>query len=309
MSTETFTTTGPRDFLHKGVEWLSHSARWAHLLAVVLVVYIYQPLFLHFANEYWVSTNLDGTYAHAPLVMLGIIFIAWKRRDVFRLPASDPVSFKGLALMLVGAAAEIYGNMHGYLVLQGLSLIPLAAGILLTLQGESAWRAMRFPLLMLVFVVPLPNAGIDAMTKPLAIMTGDLVIPMLLPFNIEATRAGQVLSVRGPGHEQFHQVIIAAECSGIRSLLALLAISSLLACLRGHSAKRTLLLLLVTPLMALLGNAVRIVITTVMIVYVDPATAENFYHSVSGITAIVVALCGIFAFDRLTDRFPACAKS
>ena len=219
------------------------------------------------------------------------------------MPVSDNVSFKGLALMVVGAAAEIYGDTHGYLVLQGLSLIPLAAGILLTLHGESAWRAMRFPLFMLMFVVPLPNAGIDAITKPLAILTGDLVVPMLWPFDIEASRAGQVLSVRGLGHDQFHQVIIAAECSGIRSLLALLAISSMLACLRGYSAKRTLVLLLLTPLLTMMGNAVRIVITTVMIVYVNPETAESFYHSASGILAVVIALCGLFAVDMLMDRF------
>ena len=303
MLTETFTTTEPRNFLPRGFEWLSHATGWAYLLVVVLMFYIYQPLFLHFAKEYWVSTNLDGTYAHAPLVLLGIIFLAWQRRDVFRMPASDNVSFKGLALMAAGAAAEIYGDTHGYLVLQGISLIPLAAGILLTLHGESAWRAMRFPLFMLVFVVPLPNAGIDAITRPLAILTGDLVIPMLLPFDIEATRAGHVLSVRGLGHDQFHQVIIAAECSGIRSLLALLAISSMLACLRGHSAKRTLVLLLLTPLFTLMGNAVRIVITTAMIVYVNPATAESFFHSGSGILAVVIALSGLFAVDRLIDRF------
>lgn len=168
---------------------------------------------------------------------------------------------------------------------------------------------MRFPLFMLVFIVPLPYAGIDAITRPLAILTGDLVVPMLLPFDIEATRAGQVLSVRGLGHDQFHQVIIAAECSGVRSLLALLAISSMLACLRGHSAMRTLILLLLTPVLTLVGNAVRIVITTVMIVYVNPESAESFYHSASGILAVVIALCGIFGVDRLIDRFRAGAKS
>jgi exosortase len=307
--TETITTTGPRNFLHKGFEWLSRTSGWAHLLAAVLLVYIYQPLFLLFAKEYWVSTTLDGTYAHAPLVVIGILFLVWQRRHVFRTPASDQVSFKGLVLMAVGAATEIYGSTHGYLVLQGLSLIPFAAGIVLTLHGESAWRAIRFPLLMLVFVVPLPNAGIDAITRPLATLTGDLVIPMLLPFDIAVTRAGQVLSVRGLGHDQFHQVIIAAECSGIRSLLALLAISSMLACLRGHSALRTSVLLLLTPLLTLLGNAVRIVITTVMIVYVDPASAESFYHSASGILAVVISLCGIFAVDRLMDRFRAGSTS
>jgi exosortase len=301
--TRIFAKTAPRHLLDQGIEWLSHAGGLAHLSVALLLLYIYQPLFLHFASEYWISSNLDGVYAHAPLVLLAIIYLAWQRRDVLRMPASDKVSFKGLAFMAVGATAEIYGDIHGYLVLQGMSLIPLAAGILLVMHGESAWRAMRFPLLMLVFVVPLPNAGIDAITRPLATLTGELVVPMLLPFDIEATRAGQVLTVKGLGMNQFHQVIIASECSGVRSLLALLAISSILACLRGHSAGRTLVLLLLTPLLTLAGNAVRIVITTVMIVYVDPASAENFYHSASGTVAVVVALCGIFTVDRLIDHF------
>jgi exosortase/archaeosortase family protein len=96
--------------------------------------------------------------------------------------------------------------------------------------------------------------------------------------------------------------LIAPECSGIRSLVSLLAISSILAYLRGHQARRAGLLFLMTPLLTLLGNVVRIITTIVLIVYVSRKSAESFFHSASGIVLFVFALCSLFAFDFLLDR-------
>jgi exosortase len=267
-------------------------------LLALLVVWSYLPVLYLYASQHWETDNLQGAYAHAPLILMVLIYFAWRQREVFNTPPTHQISFKGLLLLAAGAAAKVYGDIHGYVVLQGLSLIPLLAGILWVLQGEQAWRAMRFPILMLLFVVPLPNAAIDAITQPLISLTSDLVVPLLSLFDIEVSRTGHLLTVNARGSGD----LIAPECSGIRSLVSLLAISSILAYLRGHQARRAGLLFLMTPLLALLGNVVRIITTIVLIVYVSRESAESFFHSASGIVLFVFALCSLFAIDILLDR-------
>jgi exosortase len=278
-------------------------------LLALLVVWSYLPVFYLYARQHWETENLQGAYAHAPLLVMVLIYFAWRQREVFNSPCTDQISFKGLLLLAAGAAARLYGDMHGYVVLQGLSLIPLLAGILWVLQGEQAWRAMRFPVLMLLFVVPLPNAAIDAITQPLISLTSDLVVPLLSLFDIEVSRTGHLLTVNARGASEFHEVLIAPECSGIRSLVSLLAISSMFAYLRGHHARRAGLLFLITPLLTVLGNVVRIITTIVLIVYVSRESAESFFHSASGIVLFVFALCGLFAADLFIDRLTRGRKS
>jgi exosortase len=278
-------------------------------LLALLVVWSYLPVFYLYARQHWETANLQGAYAHAPLILMVLIYFAWRQREVFDSPPMEQISFKGLLLLAAGAATKLYGDMHGYVVLQGLSLIPLLAGILWVLQGEQAWRGMRFPLLMLLFVVPLPNAAIDAITQPLINLTSDLVVPLLSLFDIEVSRTGHLLTVNARGTSEFHEVLIAPECSGIRSLVSLLAISSMLAYLRGHHARRAGLLFLITPLLTVLGNVVRIITTIVLIVYVSRESAESFFHSASGIVLFVFALCGLFAADLFIDRLTRGRKS
>jgi len=278
-------------------------------LLALLLVWSYLPVFFLYAGQHWETRNLQGAYAHAPLVLVVLIYFAWRQRDVFNSNHGDQISFKGLLLLVTGAAVKLYGDINGYVVLQGLSLIPLLAGILWVLQGEQAWLKMRFPILMLLFVIPLPNAAIDAITQPLISLTSDLVVPLLSLFDIEVSRVGHLLTVNALGTSESHEVLIAPECSGIRSLVSLLAISSMLAYLRGHHARRAGLLILITPLLTLLGNVVRVITTIVLIVYVSPASAESFFHSASGIVLFVFALCGLFAADLFIDGMTRGRKS
>lgn len=272
-------------------------------LAGLLLAWAYVPLFAFYAREHWQVANLQGAYAHAPLVLAVICYCAWRRREALKATSAGTVSWKGLLLLLGGCAARLYGDLQGYVVLQGMSLIPLLAGAILVVHGEGAWRALRFPVLMLLFVVPLPNAAIDALTRPLVAATTGLVVPLLGLFDIEVARTGHVLVVAARGATELHEIVIAPECSGVRSLVALMAVGSLLAYLKGHPVRRSLLLLGLIPVFTLAGNVARVVATVVLIVYVSPAAAEHFFHEASGVLVFVLASAGLLAVDGLLDRW------
>lgn len=268
----------------------------------LLLAWSYGPIAALYAREHWTSKTLEGAYAHAPLLVTLVAWLIWRRREVLRLAASGTASIKGMMLLAIGAALRIYGGIEGYVVLQGMSLLPLAAGMLLILCGEHAWHKMRFPVLMLLFVIPLPNAAIDAVTRPLLEVTADFVVLLLPLFDIGVERNAQLLTVNAFDDLQVHEVLIAPECSGIRSLVTLLAIGSLMAGLRGYEPWRTFLILLAVPLLTLAGNVIRVLITIQLIVYVDPDTAQGFFHSASGLMLFAVSLTGLFALDCVLGK-------
>lgn len=268
----------------------------------LLLAWSYGPVAALYAREHWTSSMLEGAYAHAPLLVALVAWLIWRSSDALRVPASGTVSRKGLLLLAFGTLLRIYGGIEGYIVLQGMSLLPLLAGMVLVLNGENAWRAMRFPVLMLLFVIPLPNAAVDALTRPLLTATADLVVTFLPLFDIEVERNAQLLTVNAVGDQQVHKVLIAPECSGIRSLVTLLAIGSLMAGLRGYTTRWTVSLLLIVPLLTLLGNVIRILVTILLIVYVNPETAQGFFHSASGLVLFAVSLFGMFAVDSVLGR-------
>jgi exosortase len=262
----------------------------------------YWPVFSLYARQHWNEMNLHGAYAHAPLAVLLILFLVWRERKTLSAPGPMSMPVSAILLLSVAALSKIYGEIQGYVVLQGMSLIPLLLGLLQTRHDNQAWRSMRYPVLFLLFIIPLPGAAIDALTQPLVTLTGEMV-SFILPFlQVEATRAGQVFIVNAPGLDQFHEIILAPECSGIRSFISLLAMSSLYAHLRNHKTGRSVVLLLLTIPFAILGNTVRVTLTMLLTIHVRPDAAESFYHTFSGVLLFSVTLFILVTIDNLFDR-------
>ena len=278
-------------------------------LVCLLLLTSYLPVFSLYAKQHWSTANLQGAYAHAPLAILLIAFLVWRQRGKLLEPVRDSLSPGGLLLLTVGVILKIYGDIQGYVVLQGMSLIPVLLGLLVLFHNENAIRALRFPILFLIFVIPLPGAAIDALTLPLVNVTTGLVAGILPMLNIDVVKTGQVLTVNAHGLTALHEIIMAPECSGIRSLVSLLALSSFFTNLQGQGFGHSAALMLLTIPLVILGNSIRVVLTVLMIVHVSPDTAENFFHWSSGVLVFAVTLLGLFVVDAiLTRRFKTMAS-
>lgn len=272
------------------------------VLVSLLLLTSYLPVFSLYAKQHWSSANLQGAYAHAPLTLLLIAFLVWRQRGRLLESGLDSLKPGGLLLLTLGVIVKFYGDVQGYVVLQGISLIPVLLGLLVLFRDESTVRALRFPILFLIFIIPLPGAAIDALTLPLVNITTDLVAGLLPILNIDVVQAGHILTVNGHGLRELHEIIMAPECSGIRSLVALLALSSFFTHLQGQGFWHSLTLMLVTIPLVILGNCIRVILTVLMIVHVSPDTAENFFHWSSGVVVFVITLLGLFMVDTILCR-------
>ena len=63
-------------------------------LLALLVVWSYLPVFDLYARQHWETDKLQGAYAHAPLILMVLIYFAWRQREVFNTPPTQQISFK-----------------------------------------------------------------------------------------------------------------------------------------------------------------------------------------------------------------------
>jgi exosortase len=151
--------------------------------------------------------------------------------------------------------------------------------------GFIAFKSALFPLLFLVFIIPIPSIILDPVIRFLQVFSAHAVH---LAFNFSGLpffREDMTFKLPGIAIE------IAKECSGIRSSLALL-ISSILA---GHmflcSAWRKITLISFIVPVTIIKNAIRITTLTLLAIHIDKSwLSDSWLHKSGGIVFFLLAL-------------------
>jgi len=158
----------------------------------------------------------DPNYSHVYIVPIISGFVIWqRRRDLASLPIQG--SWYGVPLLVAGLCALLLGDIGAETFLMRTSLIVVIAGLVLLHWGSGMLRALAFPLGFCLFLVPLPAVlfyAITARLQNIAAETGAwgldvLGVPVLLDGNvIQLSRV---------------TLGVTEACSGIRSLITLVA--------------------------------------------------------------------------------------
>jgi exosortase len=273
---------------------------WLTVLSLLAVSYF--PVISLYARQQWTDGSVQGAYNHAWLAILIITWLVWRQRAEFSKPGVPADSRAGWAWLLTGVFLKGYGDYHAYDVLQGISLVPVLAGVTMLRCGAEGWRHLRFPILFLLFVIPLPGAAIDMLTRPLIALTAVAVRWLLPVMGLEVGGTGQYLLLTDPVQELVHELIIAPECSGIRSLVALLALASLLSHIHGLRAGASACVLLMTLPLTIVANVLRVSLLALGMVHVSPGAALAAFHNFSGLLLFAVNLLGLLAITRWLSR-------
>ena len=245
-----------------------------------------------------------------PFVTVVLIFL--NRTHIFSnvrysVPAGALVLGSGAALYIAGLFTATRLTQNDYLSLMAFSQVLLWLGGFLLFYGTAAFRAALFPLLFLLFVVPLPGFILQPLI--LVLQTGSTEAVELL-FKLTGTvfhRDGFLFGLPGM------TIHVAKECSGIRSSIALF-ITSLLA---GHmflkSGRNKLILALMIFPVTMFKNGIRIVTLSLLAIHVDQRILTSSLHREGGIPFFVLALllmAPILGILRKTEkkRLPEAAK-
>ncbi|MGB7768466.1 MAG: exosortase/archaeosortase family protein [Verrucomicrobiia bacterium] len=224
--------------------------------------YVHSPSLLHWMYNAYSVGGLSGDDADGnlmPFLVLGLFW--WKRRELLALP----LKIWPAALLIVGFGLVLH--VTGYMVQEPrLSIVALFTGIygLMGLAWGPAWlRHSFFPFFLFIFSVPLSTIS-EPITFPLRLLVSVLV--EWVAHNILG------IGVLRMGTQLFdpvgtYQYDVAAACSGIRSLTAILLFATVWGFVVFRSPwKRLFMMALAIPL-AFLGNLLRmllIIIAAVM---------------------------------------------
>ena len=230
------------------------------------------------------STENQSHILLAPIVAM---WLAWLRRGRLRYCRFAPSPAGPLAIA-AGWALSAYGFRNGYDILWHFGAILVVGGAVVTVIGLSLLRKFAPSFLALLFLLPVPGRINNAIAGPLQNITAQVGEWSLQILGLPVARLGSKLIVNG------HEVLVAEACNGMRmvSALALIAFAFVFSTPMRNGIR--LLILVLTPLLAILVNLIRMIPTVLLYGYADVDIATLF-HDLSGWVSLGVALALLWA--------------
>lgn len=234
----------------------------------------------------------DSEYEHAYIVLPATVFLIWRLRDLL---AKAPKSVSWLGLPLIAAACAI--QTAGYLIrikYVGAWAFPLAsAGAVLLLYGPAVLRILAFPIILPLFVAPIPNTLLSSMTLHLQTLTSAASEEVVRYLGYPVIRDGNVISIPGGSIE------VAEACSGLHKSLAFLAFAALFGYMMGLRPLARVALLAVAIPVAMLVNVIRVS----SLIAISATFGEHAFHMVHAPSDIVAVGIGFLIFLGLSRIF------
>ncbi|MGA2318596.1 MAG: exosortase/archaeosortase family protein [Thermodesulfobacteriota bacterium] len=232
----------------------------------------------------------ERLYAHMILVpFVSGYFLFLKRKQI---SLAMDYSFKaGLIAIIIGISFYLIGGKQGpwhthdnYLSLIVLSALIFWIGGFVLFYGVKAFKIAAFPLLFLLFMVPIPGKALETIIYLLTCGSAEAAYGFFKLTGVPVLREGFSFQLPGLNIE------VAEQCSGINSSIALFVASIVAGQLFLRTGwKKAVLALSIFPI-TILKNGMRIVTLSLLGAYVDPRILSSDLHRKGGIPFFIIAL-------------------
>lgn len=254
----------------------------------------------------------DPTWQHGALLPFIAGFLALRRqKEVVELPAGS--TFWGLPLIVLSLFLYFAGFRANSFYCGYLAIMLLLAGGSLWLEGAARSRVRLFSWAMLGFMWPLPflEESVGYQMRLLMVKTTGFVLNAV---GVDALVSGTALQSMpdislGRKAGDLFSVGIAAPCSGMRSLFALLVVGALFSYFRQRVLWRRLLLFVMILPVAIVANMTRILVLIFSAMIFgqqwaigDAEKEVSAFHEFTGIVVFLVALLLLQFVSGVLDR-------
>jgi len=242
----------------------------------------------------------DSSWSHGFLIpIFSLYFIHQHKTEILRSAQNDELkaNYLGLVFLICGIVFypfNIVQLRYGYL--KPIGMIATLGAIVLFLGG---WRLVKYiwlPIAFLIFAVPLPRRYYVSLTMPMRHLAAAVATALLnLVSGMEATVSGVVIDVIYKGQRLEPSLNVAEACSGMRLLMAFLALGVAMAYLHHRPLWQRFVLLASTIPIAIFCNIVRVTVTGFIYVLVHPKYTQGIYHDTLGLAMLPLAF-GLYGF-------------
>jgi len=262
------------------------------ILSLVMIV-LYSPTF----SMFWYDWSHDDNYSHGFLVPFIVGYLVWTKRDQLGRLVPAP-SWTGLVVLVAGVGLYVLGTIGAEWFIRRSSMIVVLGGLILYLYGVGHFRVLLFPLTYMIFMVPLPAIVYKGLAFRLQILVSIISAEIIRLLGIAVYRNGNVLEVAQVG-----PLAVEEACSGMRSILALLALSSLLAYILYRTRLRQWILVAFALPVAVVTNIFRVTMTGILSYHFGREMAEGWLHESFGGIVFVIAFALLWLVSKAMDAF------
>lgn len=255
------------------------------------LVILYWPILVPMVRQ-WAA---DDNYSHGFLVPFIAGYLAWMRRDAL-VSARIAPSNAGLAVVLFGLGMLLLGWLGTEYFTMRSSLVVVLAGCALYLLGWPVSRILLPSLAYLLLMIPIPYVVYDAAAFPLKLFVTKVSVLVLKALGVVLWQEGNII--------MFPEITleVADACSGLRSIMSLLALGAAYALVLHSSVRDRVVLIAATLPIAVLTNCLRVIATGVLAQYYGAAAAEGFFHEFAGMFIFFVAVAMFVGLGALLRR-------
>ena len=224
----------------------------------------------------------DDNYSHGFFIIPISVYLFYRQRDDISFPAKP--SRWGLVIFVFGCVGSILGAAAGEFFTTRLSLVLMVTGLAFYYMGAQNFRKVWFAFFYLIFMIPIPAIIYYSATLPMQLLASNITATLLSTIGVPVARAGNIINLPE------YSLEVVEACSGLRSLVTLLALGSLYAYLRLPGKVLPVLLFIVTVPIAIATNVFRIFVTAIGAYSISRELADDFLHEISGILVFFSAL-------------------
>lgn len=266
----------------------------ALVLVVLGLLVAYVPEYIGLARTIW-GTDEQG---HGPIIFAVSLWLLYNLRHTLAELPSRPATASAAVVLVIGSLLYAIGRSQDIWIFSIGSQIWVLAGLALLFKGWRGLRMIWFPLFFMLFMVPLPEALVAAVTAPLKSAVSLVASNLLYAAGYPVGRSGVMLTVGQ------YQLMVADACAGLNSMFTLEALGMLyMNLMRYTSVARNVTLAAMLIPIAFCANIGRVMILVLVTYYFGDAAGQGFVHGFAGMVLFLIALMLMLVVDRLLGIF------
>ena len=269
--------------------WIDRA--WKILVLGVLYCYLFREELLRLVARWGTAKD-----SHGLLIPAFSMYFLYQDRARLRKTLGKS-SYVGLLVILGCVAGYVYSVSKSMFYPRQVMMIGLLLGVVLLVGGWRIIRIVWLPIIYLLFAMPLPARLYYNITMPLRVLASTVAAAVLGLVPDLMCEASGVL-IHGTYHGETFSLNVAEACSGMRLLLAFVALGVAMAYLEYRPVVHRVVLLISTIPIAIFCNVLRVFVTGMVHIFIGPEYARGTLHTIMGMVMLGVAfaLYGLLAW-------------
>lgn len=257
---------------------------WLGLAALAI------PTMVRLSDQSW-SRDFG---AYGPIILATGGWLLWRQTAELRRIGTPGADWITWGVLLASLGSYVFGRAYDFMPLEAGGVYGAGLAILHSKVGLRAMRTVWFPLLYLGFVIPPPNTLLVDLTAPLKEFVSHVATSWLHSWGLPVAREGVTIFVAQ------YQLLVEDACSGMNSIVGLIAVSLLyIYLMRGSSWLYSIALVCFVIPVAIVANILRIMVLVLLTYFYGNEVAQGFLHFTAGMFLFATALLFVFLIDRL----------